>query len=884
VHEELTGPVAPGLEYKDSRKQRAQGLTHLLAALYGLSGLTSVGYEVLWARMLSLQFGVSVFAVVVTVMAFMAGLGTGSLVMARNISRIKKPLLLLAALEGGIALYALLLPFLLQLTSAWVENSAAQFSLFQWYGLLACAALFLLMLPAFAMGAGFPLILSALGNRTAHLGWIYGLNTLGAACGALLPLWLLPVLGWSGAIRIIAGMGILVAFAFLIFSLRRATGQTAAEEGAVTARPPLHILLAYTGIGAASLILEIGWTRLFGMVMLRTEYVLAVILAAFLLGIGFGSLFAPRQHKQTWFSILPIVACGFSLLSLGLLPTLSAWVERTEFASLFGAVATQGLALTLLTLPVTLALGAWLPLLNGRFNGGGIWLYGANSLGAAFGAAIAGLLLIPMWGSAATIVVAAMALLLLGLSWSQQRAAWLAVPLLAMAAWPVWSLPPVSKLLPQAQTGSKNLYLYEDAVSITHVVEQQDGQRLLLTDLQRMDASTDPTAVFVQSNQARLPLLLQGEPHSVLFLGLGTGISVAGSLPFPDLRRDAVELSQGAITAASSWFVPANHDVMRQTNAQRDDARHFLSATRNKYDVIIGDVFHPDLAGLSSLLSVQQFQRARNHLSDNGLFVQWLALNQFDAESLGVILRTFHQVFPDAQLFLDGMHLALVGPRQKFTGAEGVLHNLQRLSSTQQDAVTVGEGGWTWLGRYWGPIADSEGPVQDEWSPVIEFRLPRARYSGELNVASTLQNLLQVRPSMKAAMALLGVRDNDKESFERGYAATELMARSWVAAMQGEALQANRLVRLAYQANPRDRWVGYALADSMLASLAQARAQGLSEEQALHQILNINPRHVEALRALWQLQRKAGDRQAKVTRARLLELSPLDREARSSEN
>jgi spermidine synthase len=855
-----------------------------LAALYGLSGLTSVGYEVLWTRMLSLQFGVSVFAVVVTVMAFMAGLGAGSLIAARHVSRIKRPLLLLGILEGGIAIYALLLPFLLQLTSAWVEDSAAQFSLFQWYSLLACTALFLLMLPAFAMGAGFPLILSALGNKPAHLGRIYGLNTLGAACGALLPLWLLPALGWSGAIRVIAGLGILVALAFFLFSSWRGTEQSVVEESIVASRPPLYVLLTYAGIGAGSLILEVGWTRLFGMVMLRTEYVLAVILAVFLLGIGLGSLLAPRRHRQAWFSILPVVACGFSLLSLWLLPTLSAWVERAEFASLFGAVATQGLTLALLTLPVTLALGAWLPLLDSRFNGGGMWLYGANSLGAALGAAMAGLLLIPLWGSATTIVVAAMALLLLGLTWSHQRAAWLAVPLLAVAAWPVMELPPVSALLPQAQAGSRNLYLYEDAVSITHVVEQRDGQRLLLTDLQRMDASTDPTAVFVQSNQARLPLLLQGQPHSVLFLGLGTGISVAGSLPFPDLRRDAVEISRGAIIAAKTWFVPANHGVMHQTSVQRDDARHFLSATHNRYDVIIGDVFHPDLAGLSSLLSLQQFQRARDRLSDNGLFVQWLALNQFDTESLSVILRTFHRVFPDAQLFLDGMHLALVGPRKEFTGAEGVLHNLQRLSVAQQDAVTAGEGGWTWLGRYWGPIADSQGPVQDEWSPVIEFRLPRARYAGKLDVASSLQNLLQARPSMQAAMTLLGVRDNDKESFERGYAATELMVRSWVAAMQGETPQANRLMRLAYQANPKDRWVSYALADSMLASLAQARAHGLSEEDALHQILSLNPRHVEALRALWRLQRKAGDMQAEVTRARLLELSPLDREARSAEN
>jgi spermidine synthase len=509
-----------------------------------------------------------------------------------------------------------------------------------------------------------------------------------------------------------------------------------------------------------------------------------------------------------------------------------------------------------------------------------MWLYGANSAGAALGAVITGLVLIPTVGTAGAIVTAGLALLVIGLSWSGSRAAWVAVPLLAAAAWPVATLPSVSVLLPLAQAGSRNLYTYEDAVSITHVVEQPDGQRLLLTDLQRMDASTEPTAVFVQANQARLPLLLQGAPRKVLFLGLGTGISVSGSLPFPGLDRTAVELSRGAIEAAKTWFAPANRDAMQQTRLVRDDARRFLAATNDKYDVIIGDVFHPDLAGVSALLSLQQFQRARSRLTDDGLFVQWLALNQFDPGSLTVILRTFKRAFPDAQMFLDGMHLALVGPKEKFAGAAGVLRSLQGMDAARREAATAGEGDWTWLGRYWGPIPDSAGPVQDEWQPVIEFRLPRARYAGSVDVSATLAVLLRARPDMEAAASLLGVPQADRRAFEGAYGATELMVRSWIDALRGGGAEAPRLMRLAYEANPRDRWVTYALADSMLASLSQARQAGLTEQQALERILSLSPRHVEALRALWHLEVEANDPQAEVTRARLLAISPLDREAR----
>ncbi len=66
------------------------------------------------------------------------------------------------------------------------------------------AALLLLTLPAVAMGAGFPLLLEGWKRYGRDIGTAYGSNTLGAAAGALLPLLLLPAMGWSHAIRAVA--------------------------------------------------------------------------------------------------------------------------------------------------------------------------------------------------------------------------------------------------------------------------------------------------------------------------------------------------------------------------------------------------------------------------------------------------------------------------------------------------------------------------------------------------------------------------------------------------------------------------------------------------------------------------------------------------------
>ncbi len=901
----------------------------LLLAIYFISGMTGLAYEVLWARMLSLQFGVSIFGVVITVAAFMAGLGGGSLMGARW-ARFTQfpPLLIFAALEGGVGLYALGIPWLQQLVDTALGGSAHA-SLTTWYALQGGVALLLLFVPALALGASFPLMLKALTSTSSSdvpLARMYGLNALGGALGALLPLLLLPVLGWSKAVYVVAGISLCVAVTAFLLSLRLSRASlpggcastVPADDGTPPQAPPVSglSLLAYGGVGAAALMLQVGWTRLFGMILLRTEYVLAVLLAVFLVGLGVGSLLArtgkrfgvaavvPGSSPRTahWFAILPVLAGGMSLLGLACVPLLAEWVEQARFGSLAGALWGQGLAVAALTLPVTLVLGAWLPLLSARWgghSGTASWLYGINSLGAAVGAVAAGFVFIPWLGTPATLCLAAALLFVCAMTWAPKttgaRWSWAVMALAGVLAWQgrLYELPSVHTLLPVAQAGSRDVYLHEDAISITHVVERPDGQRLLLADLQRMDASSDPTAVEAQQNQARLPLLLHPAPRSVLFLGLGTGISAAGSLPFSPLTRTGVELSQGAITAASDWFAPVNHNVMQQVRVVRDDARRFLRNDVAYYDVIIGDLFHPDLVGHSALLSVQQFQRARARLTDNGVFVQWLALNQFDAGSLDIILRSFRRAFPNAVVFMDGFRLALVGPRNILQGAPAVLSNLNRLAPAEQMAATGGEGAWTWLGRYWGSIPHTAGPVQDEWAPQIEYRLPRVRYTATratvkagaragrdtLNLGDLLSTLLERRPSLPQAAAALNVPTEAMPAFERGYVASFLAVRSWVMALQGdETGQAQRLMRLAYEANPRDRWIGFDLADKMLATLPQAVERGMDKRRALQTILQIRPDHAEVLRALWQLEKDAGEPQAAAAyQARLKVVSPLGR-------
>jgi len=90
-------------------RQLANPLILLFLLLSGACGLI---YEILWMKMLTLVIGNTVFSITTVLTAFMGGLALGSFLAGRFIDKIKDPLRTYAILEGGIGLYALLLPLL----------------------------------------------------------------------------------------------------------------------------------------------------------------------------------------------------------------------------------------------------------------------------------------------------------------------------------------------------------------------------------------------------------------------------------------------------------------------------------------------------------------------------------------------------------------------------------------------------------------------------------------------------------------------------------------------------------------------------------------------------------------------------------------------------
>jgi spermidine synthase len=187
-----------------------------------------------------------------------------------------------------------------------------------------------------------------------------------------------------------------------------------------------------------------------------------------------------------------------------------------------------------------------------------------------------------------------------------------------------------------------------DAVA---VVEHFDGNKSLVVNNRFTMGGTG--AAVAELRQGHIPLLLHPRPTAALFLGLGTGISFAAARSYPELFAVGVELLP-EVVQQMSHFNPYNdlrgaEDRLRVIVA---DARRFVAASTEQFDVIVADLFHPARDGAAFLYTREHFHAVRKRLRREGLFCQWLPIFQLDEHGVRSITRTFLEVFPNACAFL----------------------------------------------------------------------------------------------------------------------------------------------------------------------------------------------------------------------------------------
>ncbi len=807
----------------------------LFIFLYMASGAAALVYEVVWTRLLTLQLGQTVAATSTVLAAFMGGLAVGAWVAGRFSRELSASaeapatsqrftrtwtalpyLQIYAALEIGIAAYALLLPLVLAgfvpaLAWAYADGTApARFAVVR-----VAIALAVLGVPAAAMGATFPLAAQWWAETqensrgsAADAGVLYAANTGGAAIGAIAAGFvLIPWVGlraatWVGvALNLVSAGG---AFALeqtrrgsapdtgshhptaqsprrggpgvarrgpfaplrsLADALRAPTairrsqreqasriapysGPKEAPRIARSSRPsdrsaPVHspsLASAAAGIsGFTALVYEVAWTRLLALVIGPTTYAFATMAAAFIGGLAIGSSIGTHLARRTnrsgvWLGLVltagavtAVAAASYAATRMPLLIAARVVDPSVDFRSV---VLWQATRVTLLLLPMTLALGAAFPLAL-AVAGGHVAtaardvsrVYAANTAGAIAGALVAGFFLIPRVGLQATIVSAGWLGALTGAvclaialpdgkrgfqsghrkspnatpAIRKPPSAVRFVPLLTaggtaliaigvITSVPAWDRELLAsggyKYAPYIASGdleaglrAGRLEYYKEGAAATVSVRRLAGTRSLAID-GKVDASNGGD-MLTQRLLGLLPVVLHGHAADVCIIGLGSGVTAGSALLTGTVRHtDVVEISP-EVVEASRLFDRENGGALSQQGVRLivGDGRSHLLLSPRQYDVIVSEPSNPWMAGVATLFTREFFEAARRRLKPEGLLCQWAHTYDISPEDLRSIVRTFLSVFPQGTMWLvGGGDLLLIG-----TNGEDVAPRLEGL-------------------------------------------------------------------------------------------------------------------------------------------------------------------------------------------------------------
>ncbi len=659
--------------------EQGMGSRVALYAVFFCSGWAALVYEVSWNRQLGSLFGHTVHAAAVVLCAYFAGLAIGYGIAPRIAMRMRaaRGYALCEAIAG---LWAAALPSLLSWSEAsglreWLQHDQPTL---QWASRIVYCLL--ILAPAtIALGATLPLMAEMLAAdqrfARSRATMAYAINTFGALVGVLMASsWLLAAIGVTQITKLAALISIGCAATAWMIAGRSSIPSTepAPNDGSDASvlyadrlnHPTALLVVAISG--AATLILEVLYARLFSLVFHNSTYTFSFVLIAFLLGITLGSLvsrwlvlrFAPE-------SIIGIAGWCGGLVTVG---SVYAFLYLTKLdyfrgGSTFVSYFAQSLlmVLSLAGLPA-IALGMILPVAwqshrqskqRTAKSIGQLTL--VNTIAASIGAISASFLLLPWIGLWQSFVCVALLCLIPFLILCQHPRRWLlagvSLTSIILLALPLLRSNPESWV--RRNRHEQLIQRWHSPYGWIDVVEIQPiGTRKVQQNLHYRFGATgaDATREF---RQAHLPLLLHPAPRDVLFLGLGTGMTAAGAVPHRSLNSiEIVELIPEVVDAAR-LLRDENRNVVDdpRTRIFTDDARHHLRTTSERYDVIVADLFVPWESETGYLYTREHYERARICLRDQGIFCQWLAMYQLGAREFEMIADTMRSVFPHVTLW-----------------------------------------------------------------------------------------------------------------------------------------------------------------------------------------------------------------------------------------
>jgi spermidine synthase len=762
-------------------------------ALFFCSGATALVYEVVWSKFLSQMFGSTIYAQTVVLAAFMGGLALGNKIFGRRADRWARPVRAYGYLEIVIGFYAFFFPTLDQLAdlifvrlgSSIVEHAGLLLAL---KGVLSVA---LLLGPTILMGGTLPLLAAWLqkssvdaGRRSARF---YSVNSLGAVAGSCLAgFWLVQNVGLVAALQLTALVNVVIGAIAILLS-KTATSEPAVDanetpaQSAAVSPETLRWAGAIVALtGAVSMGLEVLSSRSLALIFGSSLQSFAIVLMAFILGIGLGSAWiaSPRRSGASSEKLIVLLLCIAAAWVALLVFNIERWVDfyriarsglgRTDVGYVYHQILAGGIALVILGLPAA-CIGAVLPLMIRAMSKDGAPLgekVGAlltwNTLGAVAGTLLTGFVLMPHAGlrNAFGVLALVLGLMALAMAWRRGWRAGLLGGTVACvfvgslfvfgdAGWRHVMSSGVFRAretafnpttMPLRKQHMKILF-YEDAADATVSVEQGDGIGAPADIGLRVNGKPDASTRVDLSTQllvAHLPMIARPGAKDVFVLGLGSGVS-AGALRGYPVEHIVIAENCEPVIRASKIFEEWNRHALDDPRTQlwREDARTVLKLRPQKFDVIITQPSNPWTTGVGSVFSREYYELAASRLKPGGVVAQWFHVYEMHDGIVGLVLRTFGSVFPFVEVWDTAKgDIVMLGSLQPWPSDLEVFRQSFAIEGVRADLAVIGiqspEALWARqvASQRTGFAIAGDGSIQRDLFPVLEYAAPKAFYIG----------------------------------------------------------------------------------------------------------------------------------------------------------
>jgi predicted membrane-bound spermidine synthase len=591
-----------------------------LHSLFFFSGFPALFYQIVWQRSLFALYGTNIESVTIVVIAFMLGLGLGSL-LGGCLSKVAErfALRLFGTLELGIGVFGL---FSLSLFH-WIGTSTIQASYLEILGL----SFALTCIPTFFMGMTLPLIVAYLIRLQPHVGQsvgsLYCVNTLGSGVACfLLAFFVMRVFGQQGTVELAAGINIFIGSGALLISFKASSTSSLASFVPVREKKradiPLLLGLLLSGLsGYIALSYELIWIRLYSVLSGGRAYIFATVLAYYLTGIGAGSWlsrsYTKNPRRVLAFTSLLISLCGFLLI-----PFIAWIVQYQAYTTTFVYI---GL--------ISILLGFNLPLLSeGVFcddsnPGSGVsYLYFANIIGCIAGSFVTGFILLDFWSlEHISIFLASLGFLLTSLlAWRIGLFCFILVGFL-------WQLSP----LLFNHVYEKLIYKtpYQSSQTFSNIIENKQGVITVSQDKIVYGGGVYDGKLeinLMQDHNLLLRALAIGAfhpaPKDVLMIGLSSGSWAQVIANHPDVEKlTIIEINPGYLNLIKQY--PIEAPILSNPKVQIiiDDGRQWLKRNPSRhFDLIVMNTTFYWRDHVSNLLSKEYLDLVKQELKPGGIF------------------------------------------------------------------------------------------------------------------------------------------------------------------------------------------------------------------------------------------------------------------------